>query len=348
MRLGRILDREKTLWCAGLPLVGERRLDRSEQEQLRLAAWRLLWQGLGAFLGVAVLGIGLIVGTAELDKYWGGSLIVITVVFIALLLSLPATLFAREGWTQRGFLTFRDLRHASVRVFEGVLTDVDLLEDEERADASQRRLISLGLLTVGSSELQTIEVLPVSRRVWRVGDKATIPWVEALWQQVSNVPAASPWLHNSSPLISESSQHSRRFSEGERAELRRETRRHWLGPFVVALLLTALLVVLVISTVLASGILAGSTPAGGILKGINWWEVSHIAPVTFAADTFFLSRWAQARKLYQDIRGGEVLVEFSGSFPGRDQPMLPTERLPKSERIWTQAGRPAAWRRIGR
>lgn len=337
-------QQNRILWCAGLPLVGERRLERLEQEQLRQVAWRLLWQGLGAFLGVAVLGIGLIAGAAELDKYWNGSLVVITVVVIALLLTLPATLFARQGWTQRGLLTFRDLRRTSVRVFEGVLTDVDLLEDEERVDATQRRLLSLGLLTLGSPETQTIEVLPVSRRVWRVNGEATVPWVEANWKEVTNAPeAASPWLHTnnaltSGPRTSDGAEHRRRLSDRERAELKRETRRHWLGAFIAALVMTSWLLIIVV--------LAFTT--GGVPKAASWWGMIHVVLATFTADTFFLSRWAQARKLYRDIRGGEVRVEFGDGSPERDQPALPTETLPNSERLWTQAGRPAAWRRIGR
>ena len=238
--------RNGLLWCAGLPLVGERRLERLEQEQLRQAAWRLLWQGIGAFFGVAVLGIGLIAGAAELDKYWNGSLVVITVVFIALLLSLPATLFAREGWTQRGILTFRDLHRGYVRVFEGELTDADLLKTEEATDATQSSLIALGLLTLGSPEPQTIEVLTLSRRVWRVNGEATVPWMEAIWKEVTNAPeAASPWLHTnnaltSGPQTSDGAEHRRRLSDRERAELKRDTRRHWLGAFIAALVMTSL------------------------------------------------------------------------------------------------------------
>lgn len=337
-------QQNRILWCAGLPLVGERRLERLEQEQLRQVAWRLLWQGLGAFLGIAVLGIGLIAGAAELDKYWGGSLVVITVVFIALLLSLPATLFARQGWTQRGLLTFRDLRRGYVRVFEGELMEADLLKTEEAADATQSSLISLGLLTVGSPEPQTIEVLPVSRRVWRVNGEATMPWIEANWKEVTSAPeAASPWLHTNSALTSgprtfDDTEHRRRLSDRERAELKRETRRHWLGAFVAALLMTAWL----------STIVVVAFTTGGVPKVASWWGMIHIVLATFTADTFFLSRWAQARKLYQDIRGGEVLVEFESGSPAGNQPALPAETLPNSGRLWTKAGRPAAWRRIRR
>ena len=185
MLIGRDIENPgTTTWCVGLPLMEERRMDREEQEHLRHEAWELLWQGLGSFLGVAALGALLIALTSIVGGAWNGTLIIIAVIVASLFLFLPATLFAREGWTQRGLLLFRDLHHGHVFVFGGTLTDADLLQTEDGADAAQRRLLQFGLLHLESASFQSVEVLPVSRRVWRVSGERLKPWVETRWRRV--------------------------------------------------------------------------------------------------------------------------------------------------------------------
>jgi len=331
-----------SLWCVGLPLAEERRLDREEQEHLRRAAWRLLWQGLGTFLGLLVFGGLLMALTSVVGGAWSGSLVIIVLIFAALLLFLPASLFAREGRTQKGLLLFRDLHRGYVRVFSGPLTDADLLQSEDAADAAQSRLLALGLLTLDGLQRQAVEVLPVSRRVWRVSGERVAPWVEARWKEVAvSVEATSPWLHPNRPVADDDEASRRRLSHRERAELLREARQHWFRPFVPALLLTswfAVIVVLGLTALFATGRITWSP---------NLWGVFHLAWITFAADAFFFQRWALARKMYRDARGGEVLVSFQSRDDGSNSATV-FESLPYSERPWTETGRPAAWRRIGR
>ena len=341
MLTGRENERRGTsVWCAGLPLVDERRLDREEQERLRRAAWHLLWRGLGSFLAALLLGVLAMALTSVLGGAWSGTLLIIVILFVSLLLFLPATLFARECWTQRGLLLFRDLRRGYVRVFAGLLTVADLLQTEDAADAAQGRLVALGLLTLEEAHPQTVEVLPVSRRVWRVSGEEVSPWVEALWREVSTAPdAASPWLHTNGPAV-EGGTGRRPLSDRERAELLREARQHWLRPFVPALLLTCWLVVVLVFGAMTA------IAAGRVTWSSGLWSAFHLAWITFATDAFFLRRWTQSRQMYQDARGG--VVSFETGPTGGSNSATVSETLPHSGRAWTQAGRPAAWRRIGR
>ena len=325
------------LWCAGLPLIGDRRLGREEQEQLRQAAWRLLWSGLASFLAVLALGVLLIALTAIAGARWDGTLFVIAILVAALMLFLPATLFAREGWFQRGLLLFRDLRVGHIRVFEGVLTQADLLETADSSDATQRRLVALGLLTFGTGQAQKIEVLPVSRRVWRVGGARARPWVEARWKEVSSSPAAaSPWQYTDGMPAPSGTMGRRKLSTREQAELYRETHQHWLRPFIPALLLTVLFLVLLVSAL----------SVRPLPKFSEWWGLIHVTWITVAADVFFLRRWAQARQMYQDARNGEVRASLGSITDDGIRSYGVRETLPASGRTWTEAGKPAAWRRI--
>lgn len=343
MLTGRDIEHKGTsLWCAGLPLVEERRLEREEQEHLRHVAWRLLWQGIGSFLGLAVLGILLMVLTSVLGGSWGGTLIIIAVIFASLLLFLPTTLFAHEGWTQRSLLLFRDLRHGYVTVFAGPLTEADLLQTEDAVDTAQRRLLALGFLTFNASRMQAIEVLPVSRRVWRVSSERVGPWVEARLKEVAvSNEATIPWLHAGRRVSPEGEVGRRRLSDRERSELFREARQHWVRPFVPALLLTSWCLLVVVLAVV-SGVTVGRLTAASVP-----WGSLHLAWIAFAADAFFLRRWGQAQKMYQDARGGEVASSVGSPLGGGDSAVI-SETLPNSGRLWTQAGKPAPWRRIGR
>lgn len=340
--------RGTTLWCVGLPLLEERRLEREEQECLRRVAWRLLWQGLGMFLGLAVFGGLLMALVSVLGGAWGGTLLIIVVIFVALLLFLPASLFAHEFPTQRGLLLFRDLRRGHVRVFGGTLTENDLLQTEEAVDEAQRRLLALKLLTLDGTRKQVIEALPVSLRGWRVGDERIKPWIEVRCKEVAAVEeATSSWLHAHSSAFSSGGVSLRKLSSRECAELFGKARQHWLRPLVPAVLLTSwLLLILVLA-------LVTTLKAGHFSVSSGLWGSVHVIWLAVAADTFFLRRLAQARLMYQDARGAEVQVTFQqATFQADAQdshhPQSVSETLPHSQRLWTQAGRPAAWRRISR
>lgn len=343
MLIGRDIKRRgTTLWCVGLPLLEERRLERAEQEHLRQSARCLLWQGLGTFLGLAVFGGLLMALVSVLGGAWGGTLPIIVVIFTALLLFLPASLFARESYTQRGLLLFRDLRRGYVRVFGGVLSENDLLQTEEAIDDAQRRLLALKLLTLDGTQEQVIEVLPASLRVWRVGGERMKPWIEVRCKEVAAAEeATSPWLHASSVAPFSGEETLRKLSGRERTELLREARQHWLRPLVPAVLLTAWFLVILILCVIAV------VKAGHLAWSASLWGPIHIIGLAFVADAFFLRRLAQARLLYRDARGGEVQVTSQAGAQGSPNSAFVVERLPHSERLWTQAGRPAAWRRIG-
>ncbi len=325
---------DTTTWCAGLPLVEERRLDREEQEQLRRTAWKLLGRGLGLCFGLTVLGVLLSLLLWQFAGAWGGTMIVITFIVSALLLLLLANLFVTGSNTQRGLLLFRDLHRGSVVVFGGTLTDADLLQTEDGEDAAQSDLLARGLLDLECADFQSVEVLPVSKSVWRVSGERVIPWVETRWRQVAALPeGASPWLHSPVAAATEGELARRRLSERERAELRREAHQHWRRPGVLAFLLTV--VALPVSVfILVTYVTAGNWTAAGIP-----WHFLHLIFATVAVDIFFARRWQQAREMYRDLRGGEVVV--SAENPA-------AEILPHSGRLWAQSGRPASWRRIGK
>ncbi len=323
-----------TTWCAGLPLTDERRLGREEREQLRRTAWKFFGQGLGLCFGLMVVGVLLIVLTWKIGGAWSGTLFVIAILVAALLLFLPACLFARESRPQRGLRLLRDLHRGYVVVFEGTLTESDLLQSADATDVAQSRLLALGLLDLECSELQSVEVLPVSRSVWRVGGERVIPWVQTRWRQVADPQeSASSWLHASATGAIGDAATCRRLSVREHTELKREARQHWLPSAVTATLLTAcglpLLVLALVHFVTAGKWTVSAFP----------WQGLHLVWLAIASDLFFVTRWRQARELYQDLRGGEVVS--STDIPS-------SEILPYSGRLWTQRGRPASWRRIGK
>lgn len=327
-------NRDTTTWCAGLPLVEERRLNREEQEQLRRTAWKLFGRGIGSFFGAAFLGALLIALTWQIGGAWVGTLFIIAILVAALLLFLPASLFARESATQRGLLRFRDLHQGFVVVFEGTLTDADLLQTEDGEDAAQSRLLALGLLDLERAESQSVEVLPVSRSVWRVSGERVIPWVYTRWRQVAALPEGpASWRHSPLLTATEGEPARRRLSERERTELRREAFQHWLRPCVPAVFLTAFGLPMAVLAV-AHFVAAGKWTVAAVP-----WQVLHVFPLAVAADIFFVRRWQQARTMYRDLRGGEVTL--SAEDPD-------AETLPQSGRLWTQSGRPASWRRIGK
>lgn len=235
---------------------------------------------------------------------------------------------------QRGLLLFRDLHRGYVVVFGGTLTDADLLQTENGEDAAQSHLLALGLLDLERTQHQSVEVLPVSKSVWRVSGERVTPWVETRWRRVAALPeGAASWRHSPILAATEGEPARRRLSERERAELRREARQHWLRPGIFALLLTVgglPLSVFVVFTYVT----AGNWTVAGIP-----WQFLHVFPLVVATDIFFVRRWRQARKMYRDVRGGEVVV--SAETPD-------AETLPHSGRLWTQSGRPASWRRIGK
>jgi hypothetical protein len=111
---------------------------------------------------------------------------------------------------------------------------------------------------------------------------------------------------------------------------------------VPAVLLTSWLLV-----VLVLGLMA-VVKTGHIRWTSSSWSLLHPIWITFAADAFFLRRWAQARKIYQDARSGDVLVSFESDTDAESKSAAVFEMLPNSGRPWTQENKPAVWSRIGR
>jgi hypothetical protein len=116
----------------------------------------------------------------------------------------------------------------------------------------------------------------------------------------------------------------------------KEARRHWLSPAVTALFLSIALIGIAIDA-LATRLTLTALP--------KWGGEIHLIWLALAADVFALRRWQEARRMFQDAQQGEVEIrvvetEEEGADTGW------RETLPLSSRRWTEAGKPAAWRRM--
>lgn len=171
---------EKTLWCCGLPLVERVPLSEQERHALSTHAGRWLHGALSIVLippTIILAGLFALVLVNELpENRWTGSL----ALFILTLLPLQGLfiLFARDGF--RWYRRLRaDLEHGIKYQFQGKpdgsIDDYPLLYTL----FSNRMRLEDGEITLPDEEI-VLEVLPISRRVWRVNDAPCTKWLVAL------------------------------------------------------------------------------------------------------------------------------------------------------------------------
>jgi hypothetical protein len=341
-----------TEWCAGLPLTAQRSLSDAEREALRAESGRLRRSGCLSLPLVPVCFLAMLLALAVSDSAErpGAAFLAATLLMLTAVALLAN--YVRDC-LRRGRLLRGDLREGYVKHFEGVLDEsvlswtiilsggriVHPRGPGPPLDPTLALLLRLGLMRPDTTETQWVEALPVSGRVWRVNGQKPRAWITAVWSEVAETPgyaaAASAWLVpvSRSPEGTVSAG-QRALSPSESEELRRRIRDAWRRPLLPALLLS-----LWFFPLLAGFLWERRLPP-------DWHRLSFLLLgfAALSADGVLLLSLQQASRLRRDLETGVVSVVrvtnlASGSVE-QDFEVLPTSRL-----VWTEAGRPAAWRK---
>jgi hypothetical protein len=347
--MSRSPEETSTAWCAGLPLVLQRPFTADEQESLRREARHVRLRGLGVvalFLTLVGLFAGVVIRT---DPSMEAMQVVLAVWAILLLAAgLPVTLLMARDSFRRGKGLSGDLRSGIVLRFAGPFAPHAVIEDETRQSLRRARLVPDQPLSEWS-----LELLPISGRVWRVHGQPVRPWIVAQTVEVANTPPfadiAAQWLEpvaqdDGTTLLAG----QRELSRAERDELRRYSQRLWRRPLPVAVGLT-LWLCMPIAVLIMEGDLHSRSDGARFI-----W----LAAVTAITDYHFISALLLSRKMRADERAGRVIIvrvadaappislpdktEGIGNQSGDGSEVA--EVLPVSHRVWTESGRPAAWR----
>ncbi|MCW3059575.1 MAG: hypothetical protein JWQ02_1396, partial [Capsulimonas sp.] len=193
------------------------------------------------------------------------------------------------------------------------------LANARTVDVTQRMLLGREFLIPDTAQMQTLSVLPLSRRMWRANGAALPPWIVAEWREA---PKPSE-IGEEQALISRLSESQARRSllPGERDELRHAAWKHWFWPAIFAAFATVMAV--------ACAVMAILKPTG------PWWNEAHIYLAAPTAIGVTVKQWKETAKMREDAEAGEVVT----SADGRD------ELLPISKRLWMRDNRPAEWRK---
>lgn len=340
-----------TEWCAGLPLVRQRPFEPEEQEYLQTLAHRLRWGGIMAVLAyplvVALFGIAGWVVTASTEMFN---------VMISGILSLivygPMMALIIRDTIVRCRAVAGDLRCGYVQQFAGAMSpDTD-------GDKTIIKLREKRIVPKTGMEQWSLELLPASRRVWRVQEQRVKPWIVATVVEVAQTPEmaaiAAQWLQ---PITREGGETllsgRRELSQGERDELQRYARRLWLRPLPTAVGLTLWASLRIIGQNVNHHAYTSMDQAGGAL----------VVFLAFSADLVFIGTLQFALRLLKDAQQGQVVIVGVENKPAPDFIMdvenntLPDstpasgsnvstvrEILPQSRREWTRASQPSAWR----
>lgn len=340
-------------WCAGLPLVQRRPLQADELRILRLQALRLFLQGIAIPAGCAVLLAACFraVSAAMEDSAWPSAVVVpliIGTVFLVLA-GPPISLILAYDRIRRAVHVRRDLRAGFVKHFVGTV-DLDAYEEE-----TLLALWKAGLISPQAPQCW-IEVLPGSRRVWKVQGEIVKGWILAPSREVADTPEyaaiAAQWVEPFSPSRDgRVPVGHREMSAQEIDELRRYARRLWPRLVPAAAFFTLL--------VLGRLALHAFTPEASRAAPSSWSALSVIAALWF--DYRLVMGVINARRLLRAAQIGRVLIFRLERGPQNDEDGAPTapgevsaevttdpftvELLPVSRWVWTEDGRAAGWRR---
>ena len=319
-----------TAWCLDLPLTRQRPLEALERDRLagevmrlRRKVW-LLWCG---FAASGVLFFCVATPSNPQANVEQAALTVAGIVLTAV--GLPITMLISRDWVRRGRLLRADLRRDVVKCYG------------EPVAASRM-----------------VEVLAASRYLWRVDGVPALGWKPVEEVELADAPPfaafAAEWLQ---PLgddpASGVSRGERDMSSQEVEELRRSARRLWLRPLPLAVGLTAW----------ASLPITALALAGPFHSVWEWLRTGMLVASAATNDFLVIQGLLLARLFRADCRNGRIVIvrfeappaldlsvppgNVSASEPLLGQPAPVTlEVLPISGRVWTEEGRPAAWRRL--
>jgi hypothetical protein len=340
-------------WCAGMPLAMRRPLDEGERRRLGDEARRLRWRGWGVVLLYPVLAAAFALAAArshEFSPLSQGILAVGAILLFALCLPVQI-LVARDAFARSRGLS-QDRRCGFIKRYAGEL--------DARAGADQTLLLlrRARLIPADSSGEWSIEVLPASRRVWRVRDRSVAGWIVARAVEVADTPEvaaiAAQWLEPAGRIGNATLLGGQReLSGAEREELCRYARRLWLRPLPWAIGLT-----LWLSMPVAVLIVEGNLHSRG-----DWIRFALLALATLWMDAAFLRGLWVAGRLRRDAAAGHVMIlrpEPGGPPPPEGEAWPPAtgaagpdaeepvtlEVLPFSHWLWTEDSRPASWRKV--
>lgn len=332
-----------TEWCVGLPLIGQRPFEPEEQEYLQRLAQRLRWYGIMAVLSYPLLVccFGVIEWIATSSIAQAKEAMMISGLLL-LVVCLPMQLLAiRDAFGRRKAL-LGDLRCGFVKQFAGMMAP-DVGTEATLIKLRQARIVP----RTGTGHW-SLELLPASRRMWRVQEQRVKPWIIANVVEVAQTPEmagiAAQWLQPVTRNDDETLLGGRRaLSQAERDELLRYARHAWTRPLPGAIGFT-----------LWAGVRISSLLLHPLLNtGINWIFFTLFVFFTLLMDVALVMQVLLSRKLRQDAQAGHVIIvgveknapSVSRVTPADTVPMI-REVLPHSKREWTQEGRPAVWRTI--
>ena len=316
-----------TAWCLDLPCTRQRPLEAVERERLtreathlRRNVWRL-WCG---FTASFVLFLCVAIPSNPQANVEQGILTVAIIVLISV--GLPVAMLLSRDWVRRGRLLRADLCRDVVKCYG------------EQADSC------------------TVEVLAASRYLWRVDGGPAPGWKVVEEVELADAPPfaalAAKWLQ---PLgddpTSGVSRGERDMSGQEAEELRRSARRLWLRPLPLAVGLTAWAALPLTALVLTG-------PFHGVWE---WVQVCGLFASAATSDFLVIQGLLLARVFRADCRNGRIVIVRYETPPEQDAVTSPDDEaeplmgqpgpvtlevLPVSGRVWTEEGRPAAWRRL--
>ncbi len=329
------LENQMTVWCAGLMRTGNRSLTKEETATLDREAQQLRVRGIAMSCAVPISLILVIALLREAQARNQALLVGVTLLSVSLFLiiaGLPLEILLAARWMGRSQSLWADIRDGQVWHFKGHLNESFPL------DAAQKALLAADLLHLDANELQWIELLPISRRVWRVNGVTPLTWLRAGASEVAPTPEfaalAAQWLEplgrNEDGVVYGG---QRELSQSERIELNRHIRREWMRPLTSSLPIFILLSY-EIFRYFQNQILQSDQISRLALLG---------AGVLFFA-TISLFRIRQAQRYRADRENGYVAIRRV--VEGEKETGEPEiEFLPISGMLWTRAGEPAAWRR---
>lgn len=353
---------ETTEWCLGLPLVANRPLMPEEVAGLQSEANRL--RGTGCALGCAsplvfLFPLLFLAGVGDWLHRFPTLDAVITL--CVLLLFLPAALLFLKS--SDALKRSRGLRKDAIVAFvKRFSTTNDSSTPAAQAASVAPPATETNLSAASPSGAPNcIEVLPCSHRLWKVNDEPVLKWAEANWSEVAEpspfAAMAANWVEPLAPRPPEAvgsltplaeQRGKRELTAAEQEEVRCRIRRTWQRPLWPTLLLSAWFWIPLVACLLTGTPLRPEPSAYMLLAFVmlSYYRLTVGVQI--------------ARRLNIDLRTGETVIlriPFgmlrAGNLAGPaavagndDEPTIVVEVLPASGLIWTEAGRPASWRKV--
>ncbi len=368
------MTEETTEWCMSLPLVQRRKLDAQErqllQRQLRLLRWRVpgILLSFAAIYG-GIYAIAQAVSSTEQDRQIAVTLGYVVFYFVfapAMLLLLYDVFRRRKAW-------WSELNAQEVKRFAGIF------QPEPGAKALLQTLRHSRFTPDKATGMWSIETLGPCGRLCRVQDHPVKVWKNMPFVRVAQTPEvaaiAAQWLQPVQHDGEENLYGQREMSPCEQEELRRFARRLCLRFLPLTLAYTLLVCVLaglnvahfpmpdqaarVCLILLACGSVDLYITAAKVLQASRRMyldaQAARIAIIRVDAKTIAETNKAEQmgarqRRLhnmkYSSIKKNTAKIKETAGAGQEDiaAEEIAVEVLPFTQRRWTEAGHPSAWR----